>query len=101
MNSNSSQPEEQRCFRCHSLRLIQGHGEPFGSLDFALNSKDRQKGFWAFWRYKPGYLLMGADRTLCLDCGLVTGFVDKAKAETMLRRAASDELLRRVGLARE
>ena len=100
MNSNASQPE-QRCFRCQSARLIQGHGEPFGSLDFALNSEDRQKGFWTFWRYKPGYLLMDRDRTLCLDCGLVTGYVDKAKAEKMLRRDASDELLRRVGLARE
>src|SRR5687768_15359558 len=100
MNSNSSQTE-QRCFRCQSSRLIQGHGEDMGSLDFALNSEDRQKGFWAYWRFKSGSLNMGPDRTLCLDCGLVTGFVDIAKAETMLRRDASDELLLRVGLARE
>jgi len=97
MNSDSTQ-QDQYCLRCHSNRVIRGHGGGSDFGDFVLNSEDQRKEFW---RLQMGYLNLGGERTLCVDCGLVVGSVDTAKAEKMLRGHASDELLARLGLARK
>lgn len=97
MKSDSS-ASNQICLRCHSARIVVGSGGGSDSGDFVLCPEDQRKEFW---RLQMGYLNFGGERTLCLDCGLVIGSVDPAKAKKIIQRHGSDELLARFSIGRE
>lgn len=90
-------PGPQQCYRCRSNRVIQGYGGPSDSGDFVLHAEDQRKGWF---RLPMGYLNFSGERSLCLDCGLVTASVEVARIEKMVCKYASDQLLARLGLTR-